>query len=113
MSCKNPNCKTTSKLDRIIKGGWCTSNACKIVRSALVQDHATRKTIDLVATALDVEMGSPLSEVVERAKAAHAAMMGLAAIATALGMEPDDCSVDDIKTAVRSLVKKRKRKAVE
>jgi hypothetical protein len=113
MSCKNPNCKTTSNPKRIIKGGWCTANACKLVRSALVQNNATRKTIDLFASALDVELGSPLADVVEQAKAAHTAVVGLAAVATALGMEPDECSVDDIKAAVRSLVKKRKRKAVE
>jgi hypothetical protein len=58
-------------------------------------------------------LGRPLAEVIEQAKAAHAATVELAAIAAALGMESGECSVDDIKAEVRSLVKKRKRKAVE
>ena len=111
MSCKNPDCKTVGRTDRVIRGGWCTANACKRVRAATCQQGYTQPALDVVAVALGLEPGLACDDLAAEARAIHCMAAGMNSIMDILRLE-HGCSVDEVVDGVRLLVKKRKRNSV-
>jgi hypothetical protein len=98
--CKNPDCKTNGP-GQILKGGWCTSNACKQRRASDRQDNATQTTIDFIANTIDVPSGCTRDQVAATTKMMHQTLASIARL-----LKEPECSIDDVKQAMGVWVNK-------